>query len=165
MSIIKILTLVLLNPDIRCLCKQCRSRSINLDLHCLLLSIWIYSNNPDQAIWLAEIGSGCGILIYSTWQRLRFIVCFCRAMLWASSVAQLKMSQHMEQRLPTSMKQLKIMLRMFLTEQQTTVRKLGSMLDLFYFCLSGQFQQTTNRLYFSHFSQKIGFDISCKLSP
>ena len=26
----------------------------DLDLHCLQLSIWIYSNNPDQVIWLAE---------------------------------------------------------------------------------------------------------------
>ena len=26
----------------------------DLDLHCLPLSMWIYSNNPDQVIWLAE---------------------------------------------------------------------------------------------------------------
>ena len=26
----------------------------DLDLHCLLLSMWIFSNNPDQVIWLAE---------------------------------------------------------------------------------------------------------------
>ena len=26
----------------------------DLDLHCLPLSMWIYSNNLDQAIWLAE---------------------------------------------------------------------------------------------------------------
>ena len=31
--------------------------------------------------------------------------------------------------------------------------------------LSGHFQQTTNWWYFSYFSQKTGFDISCKLSP
>ena len=41
----------LLNPDIPCLCKQCRSRSVgfwtDLDLHCLPLSMWIYSNKPD----------------------------------------------------------------------------------------------------------------------
>ena len=26
----------------------------DLDLHYLTLSMWIYSNNPDQASWLAE---------------------------------------------------------------------------------------------------------------
>ena len=26
----------------------------DLDLHCLPLRLWIYNNNPDQAIWLAE---------------------------------------------------------------------------------------------------------------
>ena len=26
----------------------------DLDLHCLPLSMWIYSNNPDQIFWLAE---------------------------------------------------------------------------------------------------------------
>ena len=31
--------------------------------------------------------------------------------------------------------------------------------------LSGHFQQTTKWCYFSYFSQKTGFDISCKLSP
>ena len=49
-----LLTLVLLNPDIPCLCKQCRSRSTDLDLHCLPFSMWIYVNNLDQVIWLAE---------------------------------------------------------------------------------------------------------------
>ena len=29
----------------------------------------------------------------------------------------------------------------------------------------GQFQQMTNWIYFSYFSQKIGCDTSCKLSP
>ena len=54
------LTLVLLNPDIPCLCKQCRSRSVgllkptDLDRHCLPFSNWIYINNLDQVIWLAE---------------------------------------------------------------------------------------------------------------
>ena len=45
------LTLVLLNPDIPCLCKQCRSRSVqkptDLDLHCLSFSMWIYISNLD----------------------------------------------------------------------------------------------------------------------
>ena len=26
----------------------------DLDLHCLPLSMWLYSNNLDQEIWLAE---------------------------------------------------------------------------------------------------------------
>ena len=67
------LTLVQVNPDMSCLCKQCRSRSVgflkkptDLDLHCLPFSIWIYINNLDQVIWLAEnIRIGRGILIYS----------------------------------------------------------------------------------------------------
>ena len=44
-----------------CLSKQCRSRSVgfwrsqtDLDLHCLPSSMWIYINNLDQVIWLAE---------------------------------------------------------------------------------------------------------------
>ena len=37
----------------------------DLDLHCLPLSMWIYNNNPDQVIWVAEnYRSGRGILIY-----------------------------------------------------------------------------------------------------
>ena len=47
-----ILTLVLLNPDIPCLCKL--KKPTDLDLHCLPLSIWIHSNNSDKVIWLAE---------------------------------------------------------------------------------------------------------------
>ena len=31
-----------------------KKKPTDLDLHCLPLSMWIYSNNPDQAIWLAE---------------------------------------------------------------------------------------------------------------
>ena len=51
----RVLTLVLLNPDIFCICKQCRSEeATDLDLHCLLLSMWICIHNLDQAIWLAE---------------------------------------------------------------------------------------------------------------
>ena len=68
------LTLVLLNPDISCICKQCRSRSVgfwrtDLNLHCLPLSLWIYSNNPNQSHWL-KIRCGRGNLIYSAWQGL-----------------------------------------------------------------------------------------------
>ena len=52
------LTLVLLNPEMPFLCKQCRSRSVgfwtDLDLHCLPFCMWIYINILDQVIWLAE---------------------------------------------------------------------------------------------------------------
>ena len=55
------LTLILLNLDTSCLNKQCRSRSVwllkkptDLDPHCLPLCLWIYNNNLDQVIWLAE---------------------------------------------------------------------------------------------------------------
>ena len=56
----KVLTLVLLNPDIPCLCKQCRSRSVGFWRSQLIwmctvwLSMRIHSNNPDQVIWFAE---------------------------------------------------------------------------------------------------------------
>ena len=35
---------------------QTVKKPTDLDLHCLPLSMWIYSNNPDQelVIWLAE---------------------------------------------------------------------------------------------------------------
>ena len=72
-SLLYFLTLVLPNPNIPCLCKQCRFRSIfDLDLLCLSVSVWICikRNNLDQVIWLAEIRSRHGILIYSAWQRL-----------------------------------------------------------------------------------------------
>ena len=56
-----LLTLVLLNLDIPCLCKQCRSRSVGfwrsqlIWIYTLPFSIWIYyMNNLDQVIWLAE---------------------------------------------------------------------------------------------------------------
>ena len=54
----KALTLVVLSPDIYCLCKQCRSRSVkkptDLDLQCLPFSIWICMNNLEQESWSAE---------------------------------------------------------------------------------------------------------------
>ena len=40
----ELLTLVLLNPDIPCLCKQ----------SCLSLNMWIYINSLDQVNWLVE---------------------------------------------------------------------------------------------------------------
>ena len=56
-----ILTLVLLNSDRSCHCKQCKYRSVGfwrsqliLDLHCLSVSMWICIDNFDQVIWVAE---------------------------------------------------------------------------------------------------------------
>ena len=56
-----ILTLVLLNPDIPCLCKQYRSRSVGFFRSQLIwiytvlpLSMWIYCKNRNQVTWLAE---------------------------------------------------------------------------------------------------------------
>ena len=74
---ISMLTLVLLNPDIPCLCKQCRSRSVGFWRSQLIwictvchqvcefiANIWI-----KQSDWL-KIRSRRGILIYSAWQGL-----------------------------------------------------------------------------------------------
>ena len=41
-----------------------------MDRHCLSFRMWICINNLDQVIWLAEIRSGCGSLIYSAGQGL-----------------------------------------------------------------------------------------------
>ena len=67
---INTLTLVLLNPDMPCLCKQCRSRSVglkkptDLDLHCLPLTTvlssslgktffaWRFILNENILLWL-----------------------------------------------------------------------------------------------------------------
>ena len=70
-------TLVMLNPDILCLCKQCRSRSVGfwrsqliwLCTVCHLLCEFIATIQIKQSDWL-KIRSGCGILIYSAWQGL-----------------------------------------------------------------------------------------------
>ena len=37
----------------------------DLDLHCVRM--WIYINNLDLVIWLADNLNGCGILSYSAW--------------------------------------------------------------------------------------------------
>ena len=83
-----VLTLVLPNPDIPCLCKQCRSRSsdfwrsqliwICIVCHSLcefISTIWI--KEPE---WLT-IRSGRGILNYSAWQRLNgcSVINLCRS--------------------------------------------------------------------------------------
>ena len=75
-----ILTLVLLNPDILCLCKQYRSRSVGFWRSQL---IWIctvchYVCEFVSTTWIKlsdrlKIRSGCGILMYSAWQGLRAI--------------------------------------------------------------------------------------------
>ena len=49
-----LLTLVLLNRNMPWLYKQCSSRSVGFDLHCLSFSMWICIKNLDQVIWLAE---------------------------------------------------------------------------------------------------------------
>ena len=49
------LTSVLLNPDIPSFANSVDlKKPTDLDLHCLPLSMWIYNNNLDQVIWLAE---------------------------------------------------------------------------------------------------------------
>ena len=58
----------MLIPDIPCLCKILK-KPTDLDLHCLPLSMWIYSNNPDQ-IMIGWKLCWRGILIYSAGQRL-----------------------------------------------------------------------------------------------
>ena len=75
------LTLVLLNPDRPCFCKQCRSRSVGFfrsqliwicsvchSVYEFMSTFWI--KLPD---WL-KIRSGRGILIYLAWQGLMFII-------------------------------------------------------------------------------------------
>ena len=69
---------VLLNPDIPCLCKQCRSRSVGfwrsqliwIFTVCHLVCVFISTTRIKSSDWL-KMGSGCGILIYSAWQWLR----------------------------------------------------------------------------------------------
>ena len=58
-SIRNLTTLVLLNPDIPCLANsvdqdQLLEKLTDLDLHCLSFSLWIYINNLEKVIWLAE---------------------------------------------------------------------------------------------------------------
>ena len=53
------LTLALLNQDQHCLCKQCRFRLDDQDLHCLSFSLWIYMNKIfDFPDWLT-VRNGC----------------------------------------------------------------------------------------------------------
>ena len=76
-GLVQILTLVLLNPDIPCLCKQCRSRSVGFWRSQL---IWIYTVCHSVCEFIAtiqikssdwlKIRSGRGILIYSAGQGL-----------------------------------------------------------------------------------------------
>ena len=69
---ISFLTLVLLNQDMSCLCKQCRSRSVCFS-YTLPLTMWTYINNQDQVIWLAknEIGAWhLNLFSMTTWKKL-----------------------------------------------------------------------------------------------
>ena len=73
-------TIVLLNPAIPCQCKQCRSRSVGF---CRSQLIWICTVCHSvceftSTVWIKKsswlkIGSGRGILIYSTWQGLKVL--------------------------------------------------------------------------------------------
>ena len=76
-AVVNVLTVVLLNPDILCLCKQCRSRSVGFwrsqqiwictvchSVYEFLSTMWIKGSD-----WL-KIRRGWGILIYSAWQGL-----------------------------------------------------------------------------------------------
>ena len=72
------LTLVLLNPDIPCICKQCRSRSVGFWRRSQLIWIctvcqavceFILTTWIKESDWLTN-RNGCGILIYSAWQGL-----------------------------------------------------------------------------------------------
>ena len=73
----KILTLVLLKPDMPCLCKQCRSRSVGFSRSQLIwiCTVWHYLIYSKQSRSSNLIGcklevSGHGILIYSAGQGL-----------------------------------------------------------------------------------------------
>ena len=71
------LTLVLLNPDMSCPYKQCRSRSVGFWRSQLILICTVCHSVYEfmSTIWIKEsdwlkIRSGWGILIYSAWQGL-----------------------------------------------------------------------------------------------
>ena len=74
-----LLTLDLLNPDIPCLCKQCRSRSVGfwrsqliwICTVCHSVFEFISTTWIKQSDWL-KIGNGRGISIYSAGQGLTF---------------------------------------------------------------------------------------------
>ena len=81
MNISPMLTLVLLSPDIPCLCKQCRSRSVGfwrsqliwICTVCHQVCEFIATIRIKQSDWV-KIRSGCGILIYSAGQGLMGII-------------------------------------------------------------------------------------------
>ena len=78
------LTLVLLNPGMPCLCKQCRSRSVGffrsqltwICTVCHSVCEFISTTWIKLSDWL-KIRSGRGLLIYSAWQGLttKYAVC------------------------------------------------------------------------------------------
>ena len=144
------LTLVLLNPDIPCLCKHCRSRSVgffriynedinNQDLQCLPLSMWIYSKiRMKQSDWL-KIRSGCGSLIYSAGQglitttadmTLKFLFIFLRKWGFTFHVYHLPSRQVIWNIILFSLKNKKINFRMSATNLLFTLRvNLGTIVN------------------------------------
>ena len=68
-------------PDIPCLCKQCRSRSVGffrsqliwICTVCHQVCEFIQTIQIKLSDWL-NTGSGCGSLIYSAWQGLKIVI-------------------------------------------------------------------------------------------
>ena len=87
-SVFSVLTLVLLNPDMPCLCKQGRSRSVGIWRSqliwiytvCHLLCRFVSTTLIKKFDWL-KIRSGCGILIYS---ELRSAYSICLTNTWST---------------------------------------------------------------------------------
>ena len=86
-------TLVLLNPDIPYLCKQCRSISVGFWRSQLIWICTVYHQVCEfdltilikQSDWL-ECRSGCGFLIYSAWQGLIQSLQLCHFVLFCDIV-------------------------------------------------------------------------------
>ena len=67
------LTLVFLNPNMSCLCKQCRSEEANWSGSALFAIQYfsLYQQPGASNLIYLKIRSGCGILIYSAWKRVK----------------------------------------------------------------------------------------------
>ena len=90
------LNLVLLNQDIPCLCKQCRSRSAGffrsqLDWICTVCQLeseFVTTTWIKESDWL-KIKSGRGILIYSAWIGLRTFLSDIISIFWSKNYIDL----------------------------------------------------------------------------